>query len=157
MQLLKINEERSYSCCEVMQPAGHYRVDCAVSPKGKALSQPVTLQVFKCHSCYRKLLTVQDLKVLEVGGVQNPTVGWARAHGIRATKLQGPGNRSMPDYEFWLKGGRPKIIEFKRPGELPTLLQEDTIAKFITDGYMIEIHDDKYSAIASLQRSIDAR
>jgi hypothetical protein len=103
------------------------------------------------------MLTEHDLKVLEVNGVQGPTVVWARHHGIRATKLQGPGNRSLPDYEFWIKGGRPKLMEFKRPGELPTALQEDTIAKFAADGYVVEIHDDKYSAIASLQRSLDAR
>jgi hypothetical protein len=103
------------------------------------------------------MLTEHDLKVLEVNGVQGPTVAWARNHGIRATKLQGPGNRSLPDYEFWIKGGKPKLIEFKRPGELPTALQEDTIAKFAADGYLVEIHDDKHSAIASLQRSLDAR
>lgn len=96
--------------------------------------------------------TQSELKLKEISNVQNPTVAWARRHGIRATKLQGPGNRSQPDYCFWMKGGRPFIVEFKRPGEYPTALQSDTIRQYMEDGYDIEVHDTKESAIEALTK-----
>jgi hypothetical protein len=61
------------------------------------------------------------------------------------------GNRSQPDFIFWVPGGRPLLIEFKRPGSLPTPLQETTIGQFRDDGYNIQIHDTKESAIAELE------
>ena len=94
--------------------------------------------------------TKEELKLKEVAGVQNPTVAWARRHGIRATKLQGVGNRSQPDYIFWIKGGRPLLIEFKRPGEVPTPLQTHTLNEFFNDGYDVEVHDTNDSAIKAI-------
>jgi hypothetical protein len=90
-------------------------------------------------------------KVLEIPHVQNPTVVWARRNGCRATKLQGPGNRSLPDYIFWIPGGKPFLIEFKRPGAEPSELQWHTIRQFLNDGYDVEVHDSKESAIAAIQ------
>lgn len=95
------------------------------------------------------------MKILEVAGVQNPTVSWARKHGCRATKLQGPGNRSLPDYIFWVPGGRPFLVEFKAPGKEPTELQWYTIQQFIADGYDVEVHDSKESAIAALKERLE--
>ena len=91
-----------------------------------------------------------EMKLLEVPNVQNPTVSWARRHGCKATKLQGPGNRSEPDYIFRIPGGKPFLIEFKRHGKEPTPLQSETIAGWIADGYDVEVHDTKESAIAAI-------
>ena len=110
----------------------------------------------RCHRCHVGRLTNQQKKTGEVGGVQNPTVYWARAHGCRATKLQGVGNRSQPDYIFWIPGGRPKLIEFKKPGEVPTPLQAKTIRDYMDDGYDVEIHDSRVSAVASLKATMEA-
>lgn len=93
-------------------------------------------------------------KLKEIPNVQNPTVDWARARGIKATKLQGPGNRSQPDFCFWMPGGKPFLIEFKRPGEVPTNLQSETIWQFMQSGYDIEIHDTKETAIAAIKERI---
>lgn len=102
--------------------------------------------------------TKGELKLKEVQHVQNPCVAWARRNGIRATKLQGPGNRSNPDYIFWIPGGRPLLIEFKRPGQEPTPLQTHTILLFHDDGYDVEVHDTKESAIEAItKKSIESR
>lgn len=95
--------------------------------------------------------SVGEKRLREIPHVQNPTVAWARAHGCRATKLQGPGNRSQPDYIFRIPGGRPFLIEFKRPGEVPTPLQARTIGEWLADGYDVEVHDTKETAIAALK------
>lgn len=94
--------------------------------------------------------TKDEKKLLEVKHVQGPTVAWARKNGCRAVKVQGPGNRSQPDYMFLIPGGRPFFIEFKRPGEVPTELQTHTIHEYVYDGYDIEVHDSKVSAIKAI-------
>lgn len=94
--------------------------------------------------------TLLQKKILEVNGVQNPTVAWARRNGIRATKLQGTGNRSQPDYMFRFQGGHLFLIEFKRAGEWPTALQTETIHDWLMDGFKVEVHDTKESAICAL-------
>lgn len=94
------------------------------------------------------------VKILEVSGVQNPTVGWARRNGIIAIKLQGMGNRSLPDYLFLLPEGRAFMIEFKAPGKTPSELQWLTIDKLIKQGFDVEVHDDKFSAIAALKERL---
>lgn len=94
--------------------------------------------------------TDAEKRLKEINNVQNPTVAWARKNGCRATKLQGPGNRSEPDYMFRIPGGRPLLIEFKRPGEVPTPLQTFSINKWKEDGYEVQVHDTKGSAIAAI-------
>lgn len=95
-------------------------------------------------------ITKEQKAIKEVDGVQNPTVAWARRNGIKATKLQGVGNRSQPDYMFRFWGGFLFLIEFKRPGEVPTPLQTHTIKEWIADGFQVEVHDTKETAIAAL-------
>ena len=94
------------------------------------------------------------MRILEVTHVQNPTVGWARRNGVIAIKLQGMGNRSMPDYLFLLPGGRAFMIEFKAPGKAPSPLQWLTIQKLIDQGFDVEVHDTKQSAIAALRERL---
>jgi hypothetical protein len=96
-------------------------------------------------------VTKAEKLLKEVANVQNPTVGWARTHGCKAVKLQGPGNRSQPDYLFAIPGGTPFLIEFKRPGEVPTILQTNTILGWLKDGYDVQVHDTKESAIEELK------
>ena len=95
--------------------------------------------------------TKEQMAILEVPGVQNPTVAWARRNGIHATKLQGVGNRSQPDYMFRYPHGNIFLIEFKRAGKEPTPLQSHTILEWQADGFKVEVHDTKESAIAALQ------
>lgn len=48
------------------------------------------------------------------------------------------------------------MVEFKRPGEVPTPLQTVSIRQWQQDGYDVEVHDTKESAIAAIQKRMDA-
>lgn len=78
------------------------------------------------------------MRVLEKT-IEAKVVKWAHERGILVTKLQGPGNRSMPDRCFWVPGGRPVLIEFKRSGGVLTKLQGMTIARLRIAGYRVEV------------------
>lgn len=79
-------------------------------------------------------------KVLE-SQIENAVIAWARARGIFVSKLQGMGNRSLPDRIFWIPGGKPLLIEFKRPGGKPTVLQAETILRLKNLGYEVHVID----------------
>lgn len=100
--------------------------------------------------------TKEERRLKEIDNVQKPTVAWARRNEIPATKLQGPGNRSQPDYIFWIPGGAPLLIEFKRPGTTPTPLQTHTYEQYMKLGYDVQVHDTKESAIQALKYRIKA-
>jgi hypothetical protein len=76
-------------------------------------------------------------------GVQKTVVEHARkTYGLLAVKHSGGmGGASHPDYEFYLPGGRPLLIEFKRPGEFPTPLQEERIKRLRALGYDVQVID----------------
>ena len=94
-----------------------------------------------------------EKKLTEIQHVQGPTVAWARRNGIRAIKLQGMGNKSLPDYMF-MKDGQIRFIEFKRPGGIPSALQANTINAFQSEGFKIQVHDTKESAIEWLKELV---
>lgn len=88
--------------------------------------------------------------------IENPVVAWAKKQGIRRVmKLNGMGNRSMPDRMFFIPGGRPFLIEFKRPGCVPTELQTHTITELIEDGYDVEVHDTVLGAKAAITKRLE--
>jgi len=66
---------------------------------------------------------------------QGRCIAWARARGILVTKNDTRANAGVPDYNFWLPGGRPLVVEFKaergalRPG------QEDILDGLTAAGY----------------------
>ena len=69
---------------------------------------------------------------------------------LRCIKLSTQGQVSYPDYLYFICGGRPLLIEFKRPGNKPTSLQQDTINVLKNLGYDTEVHDNADEAIISL-------
>jgi tRNA U54 and U55 pseudouridine synthase Pus10 len=84
-------------------------------------------------------------------------VEWAKKHGVHyCIKLQGAGNKSLPDRMFLLGGGRPFLIEFKKPGEKPTKLQEFTHAELWAMGYDVEVHSTRQGAIDAIKQRLDA-
>ena len=70
--------------------------------------------------------------------------------GLMGTKLVTPGRRGSPDRIFWLPGGKPLLIEFKRPGEQPDPFQAHIHAHLKLLGYIIEVHDDADTAFQSV-------
>ena len=65
---------------------------------------------------------------------------------IRALKFSAIGQRSWPDRILFLSEGRVLLIEFKRPGGLPTELQEEC-HKYLRDmGHDIQVFSNAEEA-----------
>ena len=73
--------------------------------------------------------------------------------GIVGSKLVTPGDTGYPDRIFWIPGGRPLLIEFKRPDEEAKPKQEHIHDQLRKLGYQVEVHDN---AIRAFQAVIDA-
>ena len=73
--------------------------------------------------------------------------------GIKGSKLTVIGDTAFPDRIFWIPGGKPLLIEFKRPGEAPRPKQLHNHAWLKNLGYKVEVHDNELRA---LQAVIDA-
>lgn len=78
-------------------------------------------QCEKCHA------DAHADKILEKA-LERMVIEWARAHGWLTFKWQSQNNRGVPDRLFF-KDGLAVAIEFKRPGERPTKLQQLQIDK----------------------------
>lgn len=79
-----------------------------------------------------------------------------KLYGIRYSKLVTPGDTGWPDDLFWIPGGRPLLVEFKKEGEEPRPKQVH-VHKILKDlGYDVETHDNRESALASIKRALDA-
>jgi hypothetical protein len=96
------------------------------------------------------------MSISEKRHVENPCVKEAKNLGVRVLKLNTMGNRSWPDRCFWIPGGKPLIIEFKKPGEKPTPLQRDTIDYLIRIGYDVHVIDTKEQGIALIRDRLAA-
>ena len=71
--------------------------------------------------------------------IQSIVAKHARSHGVLARKLSfGEG---FPDFVF-LYAGRVLFIEFKKPGEKPTPLQEHVGQLLRNKGFQVEVVDD---------------
>ena len=86
--------------------------------------------------------------------IEAAVLRWTRGHGITDTKMNTMGRASWPDRCFWLPGGSPVLIEFKRLGERPTPAQ-DAIHQLLRGlGYVVEVHDTEEGALELIKRLI---
>lgn len=90
------------------------------------------------------------MKPLE-SSVENKVVRWAERRGLEFVKLNLTGRRGYPDRLFFIPGGRPFLLELKRPGEKPEKLQQYQIARLRKKGYDVEWTDSAEQAIAWLK------
>lgn len=71
--------------------------------------------------------------------------------GIRNVKFNTMGgDTGYPDRIFWLPGGRPLLIEFKRPGGKLSEKQKFQINRLRAGGYLVEVcysEDEAYQAV----------
>jgi len=83
--------------------------------------------------------------------VERKVVAWCKEKGIHQTKLMNmPG---YPDRIFWVKGGKPVLIEFKRPGGgVVSPLQTFIHKQLSVLGYSIHIVSDADEAKKILTR-----
>lgn len=83
--------------------------------------------------------------------IETKVVRYARARGVLVLKLNVMHNRSWPDRVFWIPGGRPFLIEFKRPGATPTPKQAIMLRKLEELGYDVTWCDSVESGIEELR------
>ncbi len=76
--------------------------------------------------------------------------------GVRSIKICDPSQAGWPDRMFFIPGGRPLLIEFKRPGEEPRDLQEHRIEILNRLGYDVCVCDSVRGALAQVARALDA-
>jgi hypothetical protein len=75
--------------------------------------------------------------------VQKSVIEHARKYGLLCVKHSGAmGGSSQPDYEVYLPGGSPLLIEFKKFGEQPTPLQAKRIKLLRALKYHVEVIDN---------------
>lgn len=71
-------------------------------------------------------------------------------YGVHSSKLTSPAHNGLPDRIFWVKGGKPLLIEFKRKGQVPRPNQQHVIEMLRKEGYAVEVHDNVTTALASI-------
>lgn len=76
--------------------------------------------------------------------------------GIESIKLNTLSDSGYPDRLFWLPGGKPLMIEFKRPGFRPTPKQIHVHEKLRSLGYQVEVHDDVHTAFKAIIDAVEA-
>ena len=78
-----------------------------------------------------------------------------RELGVRSLKLNITGNTGWPDRLFFIPGGRPLFIEFKRPGEEPGPKQRHIHAVLKHNGYEVQVHDSIDGAVDAIKRRVE--
>jgi hypothetical protein len=79
-------------------------------------------------------------------------VRWAEERNILHLKINVRGRRGFPDHFFFIDGGRPALIEFKKPGESPGKLQSYIIGLLAELNYDILVTDNKEEATKWLNK-----
>lgn len=95
-------------------------------------------------------------KKSEKASVENPVVAIARRLGVLVLKVNPLWAAGWPDRIFFVPGGRPLIIEFKRPGGKTTPLQDKVINDLRSLGYDVEVIDSKEQGEAILRARLAA-
>lgn len=83
---------------------------------------------------------MRDRPVLEKS-IEGPVVKYAKRLGYEVVKLNGMGQRALPDRMFLGPEGRVVFIEFKRPGGKPTALQAALHARWKALGHVVHLID----------------
>lgn len=76
--------------------------------------------------------------------------------GVTSSKLVTPGQTGYPDRIFWLPGGSPFFIEYKKPGEESRPKQSHVQESLIKLGYKVEVHDNEIQTLQAIIDSVDS-
>jgi hypothetical protein len=93
---------------------------------------------------------------------ENPTETWvcaqAEARGVLNIKMGHKTTAGWPDRLFFIPGGCPLLIEFKKPGGIADTepLQDHTHGLLRTLGYRVEVHDNRELALGSILKAVEA-
>lgn len=75
--------------------------------------------------------------------------------GIEGGKLKIIGNNGYPDRIFWLPGGKPLLIEFKQPGEIPEPKQQEIHDLLKGLGYNVQVHTSDVDALQAVIEALE--
>lgn len=70
--------------------------------------------------------------------------------GIKGSKLTIKGETGYPDRIYWLPGGKPFLVEYKRPGEDPREKQIHIHTELMKLDYDVEVHDDPADTLQAI-------
>lgn len=87
--------------------------------------------------------------------IEREVCKWARDRGVPALKNDPTYFAGCPDRIFLVPGGRPIIIEFKKPGEEPERLQAYWMEQFRKLDYDVRWTDSKEEAIKWLEEKLN--
>ena len=76
--------------------------------------------------------------------------------GIKNSKFVTPGDTGYPDRIFWIPGGKPLLIEFKRPGQKVRQKQKYIHGQLKKLGYQVEVHEDAIRAFQAVIKAVDS-
>ena len=97
------------------------------------------------------------MSLLEKKAVQDPTVRWAKEHGIVCIRFTPRGDVGWPDHIFVIPStGRVVWIEFKAPGEPPEPIQTYRHEQLRSAKQHVYVVDDKAAGIAILQAELES-
>ena len=92
----------------------------------------------------------------EKASVENPCVKYATDRKVKVLKVNPLWAAGWPDRVFFIPGGKPLIIEFKRPGGKTSKRQDEIIAELIKDGYDVQVVDNKEEGKALIRARLEA-
>jgi len=92
---------------------------------------------------------VSDDTILE-SEIERPAHAFAKSRGWFAEKIMRTGRRGFPDH-FFARNGLIILIEFKRPGEEPTLQQKKRHRELRLQGVPVFVVDSLEEAMRILQ------
>lgn len=81
---------------------------------------------------------------------------YAKSRGVMVTKFTSPGYRGMPDRIFWVPGGKPLLVEFKRLGGSLSALQGYVKLKLESLGYEVKIIDNVQAGKSAIDTALEA-
>jgi len=83
--------------------------------------------------------------------IESDVAGRARKAGIESIKVVAAAENGWPDRIFLIPGGRPLIIEFKKPGEPLRPLQEHRVNCLRLIGYDVCVCEEREAACANIE------
>jgi hypothetical protein len=76
--------------------------------------------------------------------------------GVTNAKLKSPSSRGYPDRIFFIPGGKPIFIEFKRPDGKLSRGQLIILRRLRHYGYRVEVCDNVKEAIAHIKAALES-
>ena len=84
--------------------------------------------------------------------IEEAVCAFAREQGVLVRKYTSPSCQGVPDRIFWVPGGKPLVIEFKRPKGIMSPIQHREIVAMRKLGYRVLVIDNVEAGIDAIRR-----